>query len=63
MAQSDPFGDLGALLGRSWSTLEPLGALLGPLERVLEASWLALGSIREAFGGYLEVILELGVRL
>ena len=36
--------------------LEPLGALLG-------SSWLALGSIWEAFGWYLEVILELGMRL
>ena len=56
-----PFGDLVALLGRSWSPLEPLGALLGPLERVLEASWLALRRIWEAFGGYLEVISELGI--
>ena len=44
-----PFGDLVALLGRSWSPLEPVGALLEPLERVLEASWLALGSILDAF--------------
>ena len=58
-----PFGDLVALLGRSWSPSEPVGALLGPLERVLEASWLALGSILDAFGTYLEVISELVIRL
>ena len=57
------FGDLGDLLGGSWSPLGPLGALLGPLGRVLGASWLALESIQQTFGGYLEVILELETRL
>ena len=57
------FGDLGLLLGESWSLLESLGALLRPPASLVRAVWLALESIWKAFGGCLEVILELGARL
>ena len=57
------FGDLGLLSKESSNLLESLGALLRPLAPVLGAAWLALGSFWEAFGGCLEVILELGLRL
>ena len=57
------FGDLGSLLGGSWSLLGSLGALLEPLGGVSGASWDALGNIWETFGGYLEAMFELGMRL
>ena len=41
------FGDLGSLLGGSWSLLGSLGALLEPLGGVSGASWDALGNIWE----------------
>ena len=43
--------------------LGALGALLGPLGALLEASWEALGSISELSWGSLGMILELGKRL
>ena len=57
------FSDLGLLLRECWSLLASLAALLRPLALLLVAARLALGSIWEAFGECLEVILEVGVRL
>ena len=43
------WGSLGALLGRSWAFLGPLGGLWGSLGSLLELSWGSLG----LFGGSL----------